>query len=144
MHYLMRRINQISRCATLYKTERLGAELSGCYLPFVSCIANEPGLSQDAIAHRLCVNKSTVTRALTYLEAEGFVRRESDDADKRVLRIYPTEKMLEILPRVRKINREWNQGITADVSEEEMAVFEAVLSRMVIAARSLAGLEERE
>ena len=133
----MRRINVISRCALNYKTEKLSGELSGCHHPFVTCISRNPGMSQDEIARRLCLNKSTVARALSYLEERGYVRREADAADKRILRVYPMEKMLGVLPEVKRISAEWNALISEGISEEEFALFSAVLEKIEARAREV-------
>ena len=143
MATLMRRINVISRCAITYKSERLSGELSGCHHPFVFCITRNPGMSQDAISHQLFLNKSTVARSIAALEASGFVRRETDSEDKRVQRIYPTEKMLDILPRVKEISADWNKRITEDISEEELSVFNSVLEKIELGARRIVGAEEK-
>ncbi len=130
MPTVMRRINVISRCSTIYKSERLEGELLGCHHPFVFCISKNPGMSQDEIARHICLNKSTVTRALAYLEEHGFVRREPDASDKRMLRVYPTEKMRDALPRVKEISGEWNRLISSGISEDDMEVFGRVLEKM--------------
>ena len=136
MPSLMRRINVISRCALIYKSENLAGEISGCHHPFVLCITRGPGMSQDAIAKHLCLNKSTVARTLSYLEEHGFVRREADSDDKRVLRVYPTDKMMEIAPSVRALSKEWNAIISEEISEEDMAVFSSVLEKIESRARA--------
>ena len=138
MPSLMRRINVISRCAMNYKSERLSGELSGCHHPFVTYISRNPGSSQDDIARFICLNKSTVARTLSYLEEHGFVKREADESDKRVLRVYPTEKMLLALPEVISLAKEWNGIISEGLSEEEMAVFNSLLERIEARAREAA------
>lgn len=135
MATLMRRINVISRCAITYKSERLSGELSGCHHPFVFCITRNPGMSQDAISRQLFFNKSTVARTLSYLEEHGYVRREADASDKRILRVYPTDKMLEALPKVRELSKEWNSLISDGISEEEFSIFTSVLERIEKKAR---------
>ena len=143
MPSLMRRINTISRCALNYKSERLSGELSATHHPFVFCICANPGMSQDAIARTLCLNKSTVARALFYLEENGFVIRESDATDKRVLRVYPTEKMKSALPEIKRISAEWNALIAEGISEAQYSVFWSVLERIAERAREISTGGER-
>lgn len=137
MPTLMRRINVISRCSVMYKSERLAGELSGCHHPFVMCITRNPGLSQDEIARRICLNKSTVARALSYLEEHGFVKREADKEDKRVLRVFPTDKMKDAYPAIKALSAEWNALISDGISEEDMAVFVAVLEKIEARAKEI-------
>ena len=96
-------------------------------------------MSQDAIAHHLCLNKSTVARTLSYLEERGYVRREPDSSDKRILCVYPTDKMSEALPRLKELAKEWNSLIAEGIDEEEFRVFLGVLERIEARAREISG-----
>ncbi|HEY6233636.1 MAG TPA: helix-turn-helix domain-containing protein, partial [Candidatus Elarobacter sp.] len=46
-------------------------------------IAREPGLTQNGLANRLALEKSTVSRIAALLEGRGWVRRVRDDRDAR-------------------------------------------------------------
>ena len=136
MPSVMRRMNVVSRCQAIYRSRALESEdILSCHHAFVLAICHNPGMSQDAIAKRICLNKSTVTRALSYLEERGYVRREPKAEDKRVLLIYPTEKMLNVLPRVEKITRDWNREISEEIPDEEMKTFLLVLEKLEARAR---------
>lgn len=138
MPAIMRKMNVISRCGGLYRTEKLpNTELGACHHSFVLCICNHPGMSQEQIARHLCLNKSTVARSLSHLEKYGYVTRAVSDTDKRVTQVFPTEKMLESFPKVRAITREWNELLSQDLSEEEMTLFWDILNRMEARAKEL-------
>ena len=126
----MRTINRLHRLQTVYRQERLGADICAAHHVFVFTICAHPGLSQDEIARALYLNKSTVTRALSSLEERGLVRRELNPEDKRQTLVYPTEAMLELLPRIREISTEWNGIIENGIEREELEVFYSVLLRM--------------
>lgn len=127
----MRYINIISRCCAMYRTERLeGTELGACHLPYILTLARNPGITQEKLGKMLYINKSNVTRALSYLEQKGFIERVQSDTDRRAMLVYPTPKALDMLPEIRGILKDWNEYITADISEEEMAVFMAVLEKI--------------
>lgn len=51
-----------------------------------------PGMSQHDLARRLLVGRSNITMLLPQLEKQGFLRREGDARDKRVMRLYLTDK----------------------------------------------------
>ena len=132
MYRIMRKINLVSRCQGSYLAEKLkDTDLAPCHHGYVLTIARTPGISQEELARSLCVNKSNVTRTLAQLEERGFVERRSSPQDKRVLQVYPTQKLLDLLPRVRTIARDWNAYLTAEISEEELALFQGVLDRIV-------------
>ncbi len=141
--FFMQKLNVVSRCQTLYRSQQLPLEdLNGVHHSMVLVVAHDPGLSQDQIASRLCLNKSTVARALTRLEDAGYVDRRADAEDRRVLRVYPTEKMLAVHSRVREISRQWNELLSENCTEEELAVFHSVLSRMAERAKEIVKEQE--
>ena len=59
-------------------------------------VLEKPGLSQQAISTELRLEKSTVTRFLTQLEARGFVVRKTSQNDPRQNEIFPTAKTLTL------------------------------------------------
>ncbi len=141
MPSLMRYINIVSRCATIWRTDKLeGTELGDQHYSYILVVCRRPGISQDAISRRLFINKSNVTRSLAYLEDHGFVTRERDSEDRRQTLVYPTEKAFEILPQVREIIRSWNSYITEGFSEEEMEMYLSMTERIAARAAEYAKL----
>ena len=134
MPKVMKSMNNVSRAQATYRQIMSKGtpceELQPCQHTFVLAICRAPGRSQEEIAADLCLNKSTVARAVASLEGRGYVRREENPTDKRESLIYPTDKMLTTLPAVRTVAREWNKLISDGVSDEELEVFESVLHRM--------------
>lgn len=52
----------------------------------------EEGLTQSQLAERLGVSAPAVTKVARTLERSGFVRREPDESDARVMRVSLTER----------------------------------------------------
>lgn len=128
---ITRRINIISRCATAYRAAMLkDTGLQGAHHGYILALCRNPGLSQEQIARRIYINKSNVTRHLAQLEKNGFVERRQNDADKRVILVYPTQKAYDIQPRVAEVSRTWNAYLTEDFSDEEIEQFYAMLERI--------------
>ena len=129
MHPFMHQISITYRCAMRYRDHELeGTGLAGCHTPYLLTLYNHPGISQEELAQRLHVNKSSVARQLSTLESEGYVRRESSHEDKRILLVYPTEKALALQDRIRTILRGWSSYLTDDFTDEEREQ----LSRLMI------------
>ncbi|MBR5528244.1 MAG: MarR family transcriptional regulator [Clostridia bacterium] len=137
MAKLMRKINVISRCASMYRAQNSGDNLPGIYHSYIFVIYNNPGLSQDKLAKRLCINKSNVTRHMSFLESNGYITRCTSDKDKRELLVYPTEKLNNVYPEIKKISREWNELVSCDISEEELLMFESILDKLSARAMEL-------
>ena len=139
MYRIMRRINLVSRCQSNYLADKLkDTGLLPCYHGYILTVCRNPGISQEELAKFLCVNKSNVARTLAQMEERGLVERRSSAQDKRILQVFPTEQLLERLPQVRQLSRDWNSYLTAEISEEEMEVFQNVLDKIVSRASAYA------
>ena len=77
------------------------------------------------------VNKSTVTRQLALLEQNGFVTRKPGSADKRTMLVYPTQKALDVFPKVKAASQAWNDALTEGLSGEERESLFAKLSLLM-------------
>ena len=73
---------------------------------------------------------STVHAILGALEENGYINRIPLPNDKRQFSVYPTEKMLAVLPEIKSASEEWMALLSDGISGEELAVFNSVLERM--------------
>ena len=131
MSQIIRDITEIARCGAEYRSQTLAPMgLKSCHASYLIEICAHPGISQDQLAARICINKSNVARQAAILEEDGFVTRTPSQQDKRIMQLYPTQKTLDLLPSISPILRQWEACLTADVSEEVLVILEKVLSRM--------------
>ncbi len=134
----MKMLNNISRSQAVYRHSRVSAaDLHSGQYAFVLAICRVPGRSQEEIARDLCINKSTVARHLNCLEEKGYIKRDPLANDKRQFSVYPTEKMLTVLPEVRAASREWMDQLSEGIPEDELYIFNSVLERMETKARKI-------
>ena len=139
MDSFMRCISRIARCAQIYRCEKfeeLG--LNGGQYVYINCACRCPGISQEQMARQILINKSNVCRQLAQLEQNGFIRREPDARDRRVLRVYPTDKAEEALPVIQKVLADWRDYLTADLSQEERETLDLLLERLLDKASAYA------
>ena len=135
MSQIIQDITEISRCGAQYRLDYLAPMgLKACHASYLTEICAQPGISQDQLAKRICINKSNVTRQAVVLEAEGFITRSPSPADKRVTELYPTQKALDLLPRISCILKHWEAEITGDLTEGELEQLSALLAKMKIHA----------
>lgn len=138
MSKFMKMLNNISRSQAIYRHSRISAEdLQTGHYAFALAICREPGRSQEELARELCINKSTVARNLNYLEEKGYILRNPLPNDRRQFSVYPTEKMLSVLPEIKKASGEWMTLLSEGIPQEELAVFNSVLERMQERAREI-------
>lgn len=139
----MRYVNIVSRCGATFRGERLrDTDLGDTHHSYILTVCRNPGISQDKLARRLFINKSNVTRNLAYLESHGYVTRTQSETDRRVICVYPTEKAIDSLPKIRSILHEWNDYITEGFTDEEMEMFLSMMSRVAARAAELAEISE--
>lgn len=131
MHPFMRQINIISRCATMYRDRALSdTGLAGCHTPYILALYRIPGCTQEELARDLNVNKSSVARQLAVLEERGFIRREPSPGDRRSQLVYPTQRALDLQPRILQVLYEWNAYLTGELTPEEQEVLSGLICRV--------------
>ena len=124
-------LTHISRCGGQYRSrlvEDMGINVRQASMLMEICAT--PGISQDALARRVFLNKSVVARSLATLEEQGYVERLTCQKDKRITRLYPTEKALQIQPKLQAIWADCEHFLTEGMTEEEIAMLESMLSRV--------------
>jgi len=143
--HIMRYINRIFRCGKFWRNYSLGAlGLEGSDQPFLLTLSRKPGISQDELAREIYIEKSAVSRKLTTLEKNGYVTRTPAPDDKRVLLVYPTQKALDILPKVYATMSDWNRTIAAGLTPEEQETLERLLDKVMHNAMSWVDRDEKE
>ena len=131
MDGIMKYINRTTRCSNFYRTQQLqDTGISGVQCVYLMRISRQPGISQDQLAGQLYKDKSVVARQLATLQQAGFVRKESSPTDRRVQQLYPTEKTMELLPRIRAVLEQWDEILTRGFSGEEREQALSLLRRM--------------
>lgn len=142
MTQIIRDMLEISRCGVQYRSDNLAQfGLKSIHASYLTEICASPGISQDRLARIICINKSNVARQVAVLEEDGFVRRVPSAADKRVMELYPTEKTMEILPRINEMLMCWENCITQDLTEEEKELLSALMRKM--STRASGYMEDR-
>ena len=131
MSQLTRDITQISRCSNQFRNDFLASiDLKSSHSSYLTQIIRSPGISQDKLAKLIYIDKSNVARQAAALEEGGFIKRCCCDKDKRIMRLYPTEKTLALLPEIDRIMLSWQEQLTQDLSEQEQQLLEAMLLKM--------------
>lgn len=135
MSQIIRSITEIARCTTQYRTESLAPMgLKACHASYLTEICANPGISQDQLASRICINKSNVARQAAILEEDGFIIRTPSTTDKRIMQLFPTQKTLDLLPQIARILIDLECYLTEDLTEEEKNLLESLLSRTLAKA----------
>ena len=131
MSQIIRDITEIARCTTQYRAEALAPMgLKACHASYLTEICATPGISQDQLASRICINKSNVARQAAILEEDGFIVRTPSPTDKRIMQLFPTQKTLDLLPQISKILSDLELCLNTGLTEAEKDLLENLLSQM--------------
>lgn len=131
MSQIIRDITEIARCGAQYRTDALAPMgLKACHASYLEEIVSHPGISQDQLAKRICINKSNVARQVAILEEAGFISRHPSECDKRIMMLYPTQKALDMLPVIEPLLNQWETSLTSDLTDAETVLLEQLLNKM--------------
>jgi DNA-binding MarR family transcriptional regulator len=103
---------------------------SGQYI-FLMAIAGKERITQKALSEELLIDKTTTAKAIAKLEAEGYVRRESDPEDKRYHLLYLTEAGRAVVPKVQEALDHVRNKSLIGISDEEYAIMLGLLKKVL-------------
>jgi DNA-binding MarR family transcriptional regulator len=101
----------------------------GQYLYLVR-ICENPGIIQEKLAEMIKVDRTTAARAIKKLEMNGFIKKMDDDHNKKIKKLFPTEKGKEVFPVIKRENDHSNSVALAGFSEKEAETIFHLLQRI--------------
>lgn len=104
--------------------------LKGVHARMLIDVCERPGISQDRLAQLIGIDKSNVARQVAVLEEQGLLLRKSCGEDKRVLRLHPTQKTLDLLPGLQAQTQSWEDALLVELTPEEKSQLLSLLSRV--------------
>jgi DNA-binding MarR family transcriptional regulator len=82
---------------------------------------NQEGRSQDSLAQSGGFDKTMIAKSILRLEEEGIVYRKIDLEDKRIKRLYLTEKGKELRPEMERIGLKLNALLLKGLGSDELS-----------------------
>lgn len=107
---------------------RLGVPES--YLKLILFLSRHPGAGQKEIAEFSHVTTAAVNQTVKEMLAEDYLRKETDETDKRRTRLYLTEKGADAAERMRRSFEERDERITAALTPEKEEELIGLLDRI--------------
>ncbi|MGN7375732.1 MarR family winged helix-turn-helix transcriptional regulator [Bacillus halotolerans] len=101
----------------------------GQYLYLVR-ICENPGIIQEKLAEMIKVDRTTAARAIKKLEINGFIEKMDDELNKKIKKLFPTEKGKDVFPVIKRENDHSNSVALAGFSEKEAETIFHLLQRM--------------
>lgn len=103
---------------------------------FLMRIHKHPGISQQELAEKGFYDKGTTARAVKKLEQENYIIRKADENDKRIIRLYVTQKGELLMPIIDQVIADWRGIITEGMSKEEADEIEKGMQRIAQNAKA--------
>ena len=103
----------------------------GKTLHFILARGQECDVFQKDIEEEYSLRPPTATKILKDMEKNGLIRRETVPYDARLKRIVVTEKGLQYQEMIRESLEETERRLTAGITEDDLATFFRVISRMI-------------
>jgi len=95
------------------------------------------GSSQNSLALSRGCDKTMIAKSVVRLEGEGFIRRVTDQNDRRVKRLYLTEKSRNLRPKMKEIGYNLNEFLFRDFDAGESALVMRNLRKIALNASKL-------
>lgn len=139
-------INRISRNIRRIKNQEMAAyDLRSIHISCLYCLYTAPGLTATELCDRCEEDKATISRALDYLETNGYLTPRERNAKRYKSPLALTEKGMEAGKKITyKIDRVLDE-ISYSLTEQERVAFYrslAIISESLEEAAKVSGREE--
>lgn len=104
---------------------------------YIIRICETPGLSQEQLMSMYYIHPSNVTRALKHLQNTGYIYKETHEKDKRMSRLYPTEKAYQACEQIKEIKKELQNTLLQAIPPDERQNFYENLKKLALQAVSI-------
>lgn len=88
------------------------------------------GLYQTQIANIMGKDRPNITRMIDVLETKGFIRREKDANNRRILKVYLTDKGLERVEFAKPLKERMNKTQYKGFTDAEILMLVSLLKRV--------------
>ena len=142
---LFRSLHQLlhlSKYQAMKRMEILGLKPSQAGILFILNCEGE--LSQRSLADKIGIKPPSMTVALRKLEERGYIRKEQDEKDQRIVLIRLSEKGRECIESLKGIMSDMEEVLYQGITPEEMMLFRRLVLEMrenLLASKDFKGMD---
>ncbi|MGG1248365.1 MarR family transcriptional regulator [Bacillus spizizenii] len=131
MNDILREIGMIARALdSISNIEFKELDLTrGQYLYLVRIYEN-PGIIQEKLAEMIKVDRTTAARAIKKLEMQGFIQKLPDEQNKKIKKLFPTERGKKVYPLLRREGEHSTEVALSGFTAEEKETISVLLHRV--------------
>jgi MarR family transcriptional regulator, organic hydroperoxide resistance regulator len=120
---------------TWHKMSRMYNQKANSYgismsVGFILLHIDKEGTPSTQLGPRMGMEPTSLSRTLKTMEEKGFIRRQEDKTDKRVVRIFLTDHGLEARYIARDVIFEFNNKVQSRISKEHFEIFQTVIQEV--------------
>lgn len=124
LHHLVHMIQQ----QAMYRLEKY--DLKPWQAGILFAMNSHGGLSQRELAKMISVTPPTMTVAIKKMESQGYITRQPDEKDQRIVRLFITDKGLMCLKESKVVFQELEDELWHGISAEERLLLRRLLIQM--------------
>ena len=106
-------------------------------------LSRQPGMKQVELAEKLDVEPITAGRTIDRLEEAGLVERQRDPVDRRVWRLYLTDKAEPMIGQLKIVAEQVLAGALAGIDKAEIAAMRGTLAKIRENVSAVEGAERK-
>ncbi len=125
---VLHQLLHLSKYQAMKRMETLGLKPSQAGILFILNCEGE--LSQRSLADKIGIKPPSMTVALRKLEERGYIHKEQDVKDQRVIRIRLSEKGKECIEALEGIMSDMEGVLYQGITPEEMMLFRRLVLEM--------------
>ncbi|MGE4281720.1 MAG: MarR family winged helix-turn-helix transcriptional regulator [Magnetospirillum sp.] len=126
--FLLSDVSRLMRRAFDQQAAKIGLSLAQCRA--LIYLARNEGINQAGLAELLEIQPISLARLLDRMGGNGWIERRADPADRRVHRLYLTDKARPVLEQVRALAAEIRANATVGLAPEQVTVVMTALRTM--------------
>lgn len=126
--YLIHDVSRLRRVCFDRELAPLGITRSQWWV--LAFISRNDGLQQTQLANELDVGKVALGSLIDRIQSGGFVERRPDDKDRRVKRVFLTDKARNLISEIGAISDAFNERLLNGIDREELDLTSRTLFAM--------------
>lgn len=126
--YLIRRAQQLA--VAVFMEATADYDVTPVQFAILNALMDDPGEDQVTLAGRVAFDAATSGSVIGRLEAKGWIRRETDPADKRRKLLWVTREGATLARQMRRAVARAQTRMLQPLSEKEQAQFCELLAKM--------------
>ncbi|MCI6872352.1 MAG: MarR family winged helix-turn-helix transcriptional regulator [Streptococcus hyointestinalis] len=97
---------------------------------YIIRICETPGLFLNELADSIQIDRTTSFRAVQKLVKQGYLTLEKDAHNQKIKRIYPTQKSLDIYPKLHAYEQQQSDKLLSHLTDDEKEALELLLTKL--------------